>query len=111
MRKQCLHRHAALILEGRVQDPILWPSCTTVGSKTSLFVSQRHAKKRSDEPLLSPNFLSPEKTLVYLMNNRCMLWSLREHVYMNIGYKNGLPHQTTAAALQSMWTKADDEEA
>ena len=40
-----------------------------------------------------------------------MLWSLREHVYMNIGYKNGLPHQTTAAALQSMWTKADDEEA
>ena len=111
MRKQCLHLHAALILEGRVQDRILWTSCTTVGGKTRLFVSQRHAKKRSDEPLLSTNFLSPEKTHVYFMNNRCMLWSLREHVHMNIGYKNGLPHQTTAAALQSMWTKTDDKEA
>ena len=77
MRKQCLYRHAALILEGRVQDRILWTSCTTVGGKTRLFVSQRHAKKRSDEPLLSTNFLSPEKTHVYFMNNRCVLWSLR----------------------------------
>ena len=77
MHKQCLHHHVALILEGRVQDPILWPSCTMVGGKTSLFISQRHAKKRSDEPLLSPNFLSPENTHMYLMNNRCALWSLR----------------------------------
>ena len=44
------------------------------------------------------------------MNNRCMLWSLREHVYMNIGYKNGLPHQTTVAALLSMWTQGGEEE-
>ena len=55
MRKQCLDRHAALILEGRVQDPILQPSCTKSGGKTSLFVRPRHAKNRIDEPLLSPN--------------------------------------------------------
>ena len=36
--------------------------------------------------------------------------SLRERVYMNIGCKNGLPHQKTAAALQSMWTQGGEEE-
>ena len=99
MRKQCLHDHAALILEGRVQDPILRASWTKVGRKTSRFVSQWHATNRIDEPLLSPNFLSSWKALVYLMNNRCVLWSLREHAHMNIGYKNGLPHQTTDCLL------------
>ena len=39
-----------------------------------------------------------------------MLWSLREHVHINIGYKNGLPHQTTAATLQSMWTQGGEED-
>ena len=85
MRKQCLYSHAALYLEGRVQDPILRPSCTRVGGKTSLFVRQRHAKNRVDEPLPSTNFLSSLNTRVYLMNNRCVLWSLCEH--MHIGYK------------------------
>ena len=62
----------ALILEGRVQDPIQ-PSCTKAGGKASLFVRPRHAENRIDEPLLSPNFLSSRKTQVYFMNNRCML--------------------------------------
>ena len=85
MRKQYLYSHAALYLEGRVQDRILRPSCTRVGGKTSLFVRQRHAKNRVDEPLPSTNFLSSLNTRVYLMNNRCVLWSLCEH--MHIGYK------------------------
>ena len=85
MRKQCLYSHAALYLEERVQDRILRPSCTRVGGKTSLFVRQRHAKNRVDEPLPSTNFLSSLNTRVYLMNNRCVLWSLCDH--MHIGYK------------------------
>ena len=28
---------------------------------------------------------------------------------MNIRYRNLLPHEATAAVLQSVWTKADEE--
>ena len=44
------------------------------------------------------------------MNNLCMLWSLLEDMYINIGYRNGLPPETAAAALQSVWAKDGEEE-
>ena len=47
---------------------------------------------------------------MYLTNNLCMLWSLLEDMYINIGYRNGLPPETAAAALQSVWKKAAGEE-
>ena len=34
---------------------------------------------------------------------------LLEDTYINIGYRNGLPLETAAAALQSVWTKAGEE--
>ena len=61
MRKQCLHRHEALLLEGRVQDRILWPSCTTVGGKTSLFINQRHAKKEVMDHICHRIFCRPKR--------------------------------------------------
>ena len=45
---------------------------------------------------------------MHLMNNLCMLWSLLEDVYINIGYRNGLPPETAAAALQSVWAKTGE---
>ena len=39
---------------------------------------------------------------MYLMNNLCMLWSLLEDMYINIGYR------PATAALQSVWAKAGE---
>ena len=43
------------------------------------------------------------------MNNLCMLWSLLEDMYINIGYRNGLPPETAAAVLQNVCTKVGEE--
>ena len=94
---------------GRVQDPILRFSCTRVRGKTSGFVSERHASTRFDGPHPAPNFLSSGNPEVYLMNNLCMLWSLLEDVYMNIGYRSGIPPQNAADVLQSVWAKTGEE--
>ena len=65
-------------MEGRVQDPILQPSCKKTGGKTSLFVRPRHAKLMNHFVAEFSVFMkNPSVSLV--MNNRCMLWSLREH--------------------------------
>ena len=40
---------------------------------------------------------------MYLMNNLCMLWSLLDI------FRKGLPPETAAAALQSVWAKAGEE--
>ena len=46
---------------------------------------------------------------MYLMNNLCMLLSLLDDMYINIGCMNGLPPETAAAARQSVWAKAGEE--
>ena len=38
---------------------------------------------------------------MYVMNNLCMVWSLLEDMYRHIGYRNGLPPETAAAALHT----------
>ena len=43
------------------------------------------------------------------MNNLCMLLSLLDDMYINIGCMNGLPPEIAAAALQSVWAKAGEE--
>ena len=43
------------------------------------------------------------------MNNLCMLWSLLEDMYINIGYRNGLPPETAASVLQNVCTKVGEE--
>ena len=51
----------------------------------------------------------PTIEIRYLTNHPCMLLSLLEDMYINIGYRNGLPPETAAAALQSVWAKVGEE--
>ena len=44
------------------------------------------------------------------MNNLCMLWSLLEDMYINIGYRNGLPPETAASALQCVGEKKHSQQ-
>ena len=86
-----LYRYAALNWNGGYKIRY----CSPPAQRLEAFRSPRHAKNRIDEH-------EKVKTQVYLMNNRCALWSLRDeqlHVYI-IGHRNGKLKQLLLSVIK-----------